>query len=154
MTLFALFAAQPGAQADLTAAQAAFDRKDYAAAFREFSSAAEQGDALAQSSLGAMYDRGLGVARDFEAAVQWFRRSAEQGNKFGQFNLGAMYFMGTGVAQDRIEGCKWFSLALMQGSELALYNMQLCGKYLDEAARAEYNRRAQEWLASHNGRQR
>ena len=45
------------------------------------------------------------------------------------------------AAQDRIEGCKWFSRALLQGNARALYNSQMCGKYLSEAQRSEYNRR-------------
>lgn len=45
------------------------------------------------------------------------------------------------AAQDRVEGCKWFSLALLQGNVRALYNSQMCGKYLNEAERSEYNRR-------------
>ena len=41
--------------------------------------AAEQGDARAQTELGARYENGRGVARDYRAAVSWFRRAAAQG---------------------------------------------------------------------------
>jgi uncharacterized protein len=128
-------------------AQTALDHEDYPAALREFLAMAEAGDGLAQSSLGAMYERGMGTPRDYSQALYWFTKSAEQGHSFGQFNLGSMYFLGQGVTQDRIEGCKWFSLALLQGNAQALYNLQMCGKYLNEAERAEYNRRVIDWQA-------
>lgn len=135
------------AWADLRAAQDALDRKDYPAAVREFLALAEAGDGLAQSSLGVMHERGMGTPLDYAKALYWFTKSAEQGHSFGQFNLGSMYFLGQGVAQDRVEGCKWFSLALQQGNEQALYNLQICGKYLTEAERSEYNRRVIKWQA-------
>ncbi len=135
------------ARADLRTAQDALDREDYPAALREFLSMAEAGDGLAQSSLGVMHERGMGTPRDFAKALYWFTKSAQQGHSFGQFNLGSAYVLGQGVAQDRIEGCKWFSLALQQGNQQALYNLQMCGKYLTEAERSEYNRRVIEWQA-------
>ena len=142
-----LFVNGPLASADMRAAQDALDRKDYAAALQEFATMADAGDGLAQSSLGVMHERGMGTPRDFTKALYWFTKSAEQGHSFGQFNLGSMYFLGQGVTQDRIEGCKWFSLALQQGNEQALYNLQMCGKYLTETERSEYNRRVIEWQA-------
>ena len=42
--------------------------------------AAEQGDARAQTELGARYENGRGVARDYRAAVSWFRRAAARRN--------------------------------------------------------------------------
>lgn len=144
---FTLLLGNVSAQADLRAAQDALDREDYSAAIKEFYSLAEAGDGLAQSSLGVMHERGMGTPRDFAKALYWFTKSAGQGHSFGQFNLGSMYFLGEGVPQDRIEGCKWFSLALQQGNEQALYNLQMCGKYLNESERSEYNRRVIEWLA-------
>ena len=37
-------------------------------------------DALAQAHLGAMYDKGRGVAQDYAAALKWYRLAADQGN--------------------------------------------------------------------------
>ncbi len=58
---------------------AAYERGDYETAVREFKSLAEQGNALAQSILGGMYDEGQGVPQDYAEAVRWYRRAAEQG---------------------------------------------------------------------------
>ena len=40
---------------------------------------AEQGDAQAQFTLGAMYYNGRGVPQDYKQAVKWYRLAAEQG---------------------------------------------------------------------------
>ena len=39
---------------------------------------AEQGDAQAQHNLGAMYEKGLGVAKDDVQAVLWYRKAADR----------------------------------------------------------------------------
>ena len=48
---------------------------------------AEQGDANAQYFLGAMCDKGEGVAQDKNKAVEWYTKAIEQGNKKAQENL-------------------------------------------------------------------
>ena len=40
---------------------------------------AKEGDAAAQTLLGEIYSRGLGVAADFEEAEKWYAMAAEQG---------------------------------------------------------------------------
>ncbi len=56
----------------------------------EVQKAAEQGNADAQSLLGAMYEYGKGVAQDDKQALAWTRKAAEQGNATAQFALGVM----------------------------------------------------------------
>ena len=77
--------------------------------------AAEQGDAEAQFSLGVMYDNGEGVSQDYAEAVKWYRLAAEQGLASAQADLGYMYASGRGVPQDDAEAVKWFRLATEQG---------------------------------------
>ena len=43
---------------------------------------AEAGDPVAQLRLGAMYQRGEGVAKDDAQAVAWYRKPAEPGPKW------------------------------------------------------------------------
>ncbi len=50
-------------------AGAAYERGDYAQAFKIFKSLAEQENAQAQSNLGVMYDTGRGVTQDAKAAA-------------------------------------------------------------------------------------
>jgi uncharacterized protein len=146
----AAFALSGLARADINAAQDAYNKKDYATAFKEFEAMAEQGHALAQSSLGVLYDNGQGVARDYDKAIYWYRKSADQNNAHGQFNLGTMYYMGTGVAKDPVEACKWWSLATRQGDGQARIHMRLCMTHLTEPQRDDFNQRVRDWLVGHN----
>jgi hypothetical protein len=70
---------------------AAFRRKDYAAAMARWRPLAEDGDARAQAAIGSMYLSGLGVVQDPGLAMQWCDRAAEQGNPRAQYLLGSMY---------------------------------------------------------------
>ena len=79
-------------------AVAAYERKDYVTAFREFRPLAQQGKSSAQYSLGWMYAKGQGVAQDHKEAVKWYRLAADQGDAFAQYNLGGMYAKGQGAA--------------------------------------------------------
>ena len=148
---FTLLLASIGAAfaVDLVSAQAAYDKGDFEDAFKQFLGMAQEGNALAQSSTGVMYDMGQGVAKDYDKAVEWYKKSAEQGNQFGQFNLGTMYYMGTGVPKDMVNACKWFALSTRQGNGQARIHMHICEKYLNDTQRAESNRLADEFAAQH-----
>ena len=80
---------------------------------------AEQGDAAAQTELGARYETGRGVARDYEEAVRWYRLAADQGHARGQASFGAAYHNGTGVSQDSEAALPWFRRAAEQGDARA-----------------------------------
>jgi len=103
--------------ADLQRGLDAYQRGDYATALSQFEPLAEQGDPVAQFSLGVMYDNGEGVIQDYEKAFQWFRRAAEQGHARAQGHLGRMYFLGRGVEEDLVQAYVWFNLAVAQGDD-------------------------------------
>jgi len=105
--------------AEFDKGMAAYQRGDYATAYRELLTPAQQGYAKAQFILGVMYDNGKGVPRDDKEAVKWYRLAAEQGVAYAQFNLGSMYTKGEGVPQDYILAHYWFNLAVAQGLEKA-----------------------------------
>jgi TPR repeat protein len=94
---------------------AAYDRGDYVTALRLWRPLADQGDAVAQNSLGAMYYNGNGVAQDFKEAVKWYRLAAAHGNISAQLNLGAMYYEGEGVAEDLVRAHMWFNIVAAKG---------------------------------------
>jgi TPR repeat protein len=72
------FAAAGSARADdLTAANAAFDQKDYAKAFELYSPLARAGDAAAQSAIGSLYFFGNGVQKNPARAYMWFDLAAQ-----------------------------------------------------------------------------
>ncbi len=151
LVALALFGASIGTAfaVDLVSAQAAYDKGNYEEAFKQFLSMAEEGNALAMSSTGVMYDMGQGTKKDYDKAIEWYKKSADAGNQFGQFNLGTMYYMGTGVQKDMVTACKWFALATRQGNGQARIHMHICEKYLNDTQRAESNRLADEFMAQH-----
>ena len=97
--------------------------QDAAEAVAWYRRAAEQGDATAQSNLGAMYAEGLGVPQDAAEAVAWYRRAAEQGDARAQYNLGGMCREGRGVPQDAAGAVAWYRRAAEQGHTRAQYNL-------------------------------
>jgi len=102
---------------------AAFERRDYATAFTKFRSAAQQGNARAQTIVGMMYNEGQGIAQDYTEAVGWYRLAAHQGQPDAQYNLALKYDKGEGVAQDYQEAVRWYRLAAKQGLAQAQYNL-------------------------------
>ncbi len=101
----------------------AYDSKKYEEAITFFKSAAEQGDASAQYSLGVMYVNGQGVTKDYEQAVAWYRKAAEQGHSSAQSNLGVMYDNGQGVTKDDKQALAWYRKAAEQGDASAQFNL-------------------------------
>jgi len=63
----------PSPDAVANAATDAYQRGDYATAFKEYSKWAGQGDPKAQTMVGLMYLRGQGVGQSQRNAIEWFR---------------------------------------------------------------------------------
>jgi TPR repeat protein len=120
LTCVAIFAhfglAHSGA---LEGGQAAYDRGDHSEAFRLWKPLADQGNAVAQNSLGGMYANGQGVPQDDREAMRWLRKAADQGLAEAQYNLGWMYRYGLGEPEDNGEAVKCFRQAADQGFALA-----------------------------------
>jgi uncharacterized protein len=111
------------AHVGLDKGMAAYNKQNFATAFREWRPLANIGNAMAQFSLGMLYAKGQGVPQDDKEAVKWFRLAADQGRADAQNNLGAMYENGQGVPQDDKEAVKWFRLAADQGYAYAQFNI-------------------------------
>ncbi|RUM51987.1 MAG: hypothetical protein DSY87_07925, partial [Methylococcus sp.] len=84
---------------------------------------AEQGNSVAQSNLGIIYQWGQGVPEDYKKSVHWYSKAAEQGNADAQSNLGVMYHTGKGVLQDHTKAFEWYSKAAEQGHTAAQSNL-------------------------------
>lgn len=109
--------------------------KDEVEAVKWLLRAAEQGQAVAQSTLGICYCSGQGVTKDYVEAVKWLRKAAEQGNDVAQTVLGDRYCNGEGVAKDYVEAYKWSLLASAQGMDVAKKeNCEPAGTYNDTGA--------------------
>ncbi len=85
-----------------------------------FQKAAEQGNVVAQFTLGSMYESGQGVALDLAQAVAWYTKAADGGNGKSQYTLGMMYENGRGVPRDRLKGQESIRKSAEQGNEPAI----------------------------------
>ena len=94
-----------------------------ARAFADLRVRGETGNAEAQSTLGFIYDFGVGVLEDAAEAVAWYRKAAAQGDATAQNNLGRMHADGKGVPQNDVEAVAWFHLAAEQGYAHAQKNL-------------------------------
>lgn len=98
----------------------AYDRANYASALKIWLPKASEGDAEAQTYVGEIYEKGLGIAPDHAMAAAWYRKAAEQGNAQAQTNLGFLYEKGLGVKQDSITALNWYRKASgLENSDIA-----------------------------------
>lgn len=80
-----------------------FDRSDYGSALATLRPEAEAGDPVAQTYVGEIYEKGLGLpAPEYAKAAHWYRLAADQGHQPAQTSLGALYEQGLGVAKDKL----------------------------------------------------
>lgn len=93
----------------------AYQAGDYARAISHWLPGARAGNANAQSSMGYLYLRGLGVARNGVLARFWYARAAARGEASAQYHLGQIYLHGTGVRRDAASAYMWCDLAMKNG---------------------------------------
>ena len=145
--IIALLCADAVHAGDYEDGKAAYERRDYTTALTKFRSAAQQGSASAQFSLGLMYDEGKGVAQDFKEAVRWYKLAAAQGNAKAQFNLGISYGKGEGVAQDYLRAHTWLNLAAISGDADAVKSRDITARKMTPQQIAEAQKLARECQA-------
>ena len=129
----------------------AYNAGDYQTAVQEWRPLAEQGNSDAQSNLGLMYYKGIGVPQDYAEALKWYRLAAEEGVAVAQKNLGYLYDRGIGVPHDYAEALKWYRLAAEQGNSDAQISLGVM--YYNGNGVLQSNVRAHMWynIASANG---
>jgi len=92
---------------------AAFDRGDFATAYKILRPLAAAGIAPAPVKIGRIYANGYVVERNCDNAFRWYRRAAGQGQPNSMHNLAWIYALGHGVAVDRARAYAWLTLAIM-----------------------------------------
>lgn len=85
--------------------------------------AGEAGSARAQSILGELYRRGVGVPADQAEAFKWYERAAKIGDLISQRMTGYCYDIGSGIAQNDAEAVRWYSLAAEGEDLVAMGNL-------------------------------
>lgn len=153
-TLLAMGTAAP-ALAGYDEGLAAYQRRDWAAAIRDFRPLAAEGNAPAQARLGHMLFEGLGGQKDDVEAMRLLNAAAAAGEPLAQHWLGSAYFMGRAVPKDITQALIWFGRAADKGQPESLHAMgeihfNGLGVNKDEGRGVEYYRRAAEknWPAS------
>ncbi len=140
------------AQSDADVRRAAFESSkesvkegDYAGAVDALQPFAEDGDALAQYSLGVLYaNGGKGLQQDFAKALDWFRKAAAQRDAGSMRQLATMYDKGQGVPADPAASLDWYQKAANRGDALA--QLVLGMKYVAGQGVAKDNLQAYKWL--------
>src|SRR5262245_38287518 len=89
----------------------AYDRADLKSALRIWMQTAEGGDVEAQTNVGEIYERGMGVEPNYEAAAMWYQKAADKGYSRALFNLGTLYEQGLGVQQDQLKALNLYRQA-------------------------------------------
>jgi hypothetical protein len=89
----------------------AYDRADIKQALRIWMETAQGGDPEAQTNVGEIYERGMGVPPDYASAAQWYQKAADKGYSRALFNLGTLYEQGLGVEQDPLKALNLYRQA-------------------------------------------
>lgn len=128
----------------------AFDRADYRTALNVWMQDALAGDPKAQTYVGEMYAKGLGIEPNHERAREWYTKAAEQGYSRAQVNLGYLYEKGLGGERDAAKALNLYREAsglegdsLKYASAVEVEAAQLARKKT-KALREESQRYAQE----------
>ncbi|MFE8034347.1 tetratricopeptide repeat protein [Thiohalocapsa marina] len=113
-----------------------FDRSDYRSALQALLPQARAGDAVAQTYVGEIHERGLGLsAPDFAAAATWYAKAAEAGHRPAQIRLGSLYERGLGVPRNQAAALNWYRRATGLDEDRLIFESDL--KARREAFRRE-----------------
>jgi TPR repeat protein len=154
MLLFATtLASAQSLEERMRTAAGAYEHKDYATAIGIWRPLAEQGNAEAETLLGAMYWRGEGVPRDHAEAAKLYLQAARKGYARAQNDIGFMYGFGEGIPpQDDVQAYKWITLATMRYTaknqerlDQALKDQATLKARMSAAQIAEAERQIREW---------
>lgn len=103
------------ALADYAKGMAAFQKRDFGAAFKELRAAAEDGDERAFAPLARLYAQGAGTGPDPRTALAWAKKAAAKGAAEGQFLVYALTVASPELnfvdAQGRVDARRYRELA-------------------------------------------
>ncbi len=88
-----------------------YDRANYATALKTWLPKAKNGEPEAQTYVGEIYEKGLGVVPDYRLASKWYRKVADQGYSRAQINLVYLYEAGLNGERDLVTAMNWYRKA-------------------------------------------
>ena len=95
----------------------AYDRADYKSALNVWMAQAKEGDPEAQTTVGEIFERGLGGTPDYPAAVIWYQKVVDnpkledKARARALFDLGTLYEQGLGVEKDQLKALNLYRRA-------------------------------------------
>lgn len=98
----------------------AYNSGDFSRAERIWRPLAERDNGNAQSGLGLLYYKGLGIEPDVGEAMRWFGLAANNGVVQAQMFLSIMLWRGYGVKPSPVWAYVWSDLAVTAGLEEAV----------------------------------
>jgi len=123
----------------------AYDRADYSTALKIWLPLAKQGDAEAQSYVGEIYEKGLGLVPDFTMAAYWYKKASDQQLARAQINLGHLYEKGLGVKINIATALELYRMASGLTSDQLTFSSSLQASYVP---REQFHAVRQELLRS------
>jgi uncharacterized protein len=128
-------------------AYGAFQRGWFLTAFGLALDEAKAGSAPAQTLLGMLLSRGLGVKQDLKAAADWYGLAGNAGDREALYALGQLYLEGQGVEKDAVKAAEYFLKAADKGQpgaarELGYLLLEGKGEEKNAMLAAAYLRRA------------
>jgi len=108
------------------------DRADYQTALKVWLAQAEQGDPVAQTYVGEIYEKGLGGEPQYDLAAVWFGRAAAQGHPRARMNLGYLYEQGLGVPRDPVKALNLYREATGLQEDISLDQSDLLRRQREE----------------------
>lgn len=112
-----------------------FDRSDYGSALQTLLPKAQGGDPVAQTYVGEIYEKGLGLAGpDYAQAANWYGKAAAQGHRPAQTYLGSLYERGLGVSQNKAKALDLYRQASGLTEDRLIFESEL------KAQRAAFQR--------------
>lgn len=137
----------PATAQDFAKGRSAYNLGNYGQAFAIWQKLALRGDPKAQSSIGYLYLRGLGVPVDHELAITWYREAALKGQPEALYFLGTLYLNGQGVAHDNVRAYVACELALSKGIAAALSCRDGAATEMSDAQMREAEKAVIRWYA-------
>lgn len=111
----------------------AFDRANYATALKIWLPMAQQGDPEAQTFVGEIYEKGLGLVPDYQAAATWYQAAVDQGYSRAAINLGHLYEKGLGVIKDSARAFNLYRIASGLKEDKLNYSSAIAAAHESEA---------------------
>ncbi|MEO8151651.1 MAG: caspase family protein [Rhizobacter sp.] len=106
----------PAYECELAGGEYALASRDPKRALAIWLPFAQRGDALAQTQVGELYERGVGSVADYATAAAWYQKAADQNEARAIIDLASLYERGLGVKRDAQEAARLFRQASGQVS--------------------------------------